>query len=222
MHEKTISEIKAAVGKNLLCAVRFGTEGEPDNFLCVLEKIGFGELERLKKTMKKRGNIVPLFFTKKELRTAADVFPLEFLDIQHPHEVLHGRDMIAEIKIQKKHVRRELESELRSKLIHLRENYVWLSSGREIKSLLLSAVPNFMPLFYGMLFLKNVMPPAELDGLFDKVSQQYRFNVAILRRLKLLKQGKIKVGEPELKRHVMELLDFLQHAISVIDKMKVK
>ena len=222
MHEKTINEIKEAVGKNLLCAVEFGTEGEPGNFLCVLEKIGFDELERLKRTMRKRGNTVPLFFTKKELQTAADVFPLEFLDIQYPHEVLHGRDMIAKIKIQKKHVRIQLESELRSKLIHLRENYVWLSGGREIKNLLLSAVPNLMPLFYGMLFLKNVTPPAELDGLFDKISEKYRFNVTILRRLKLLKEGKTKASYTELKRYVRELLDFLQHAISVIDKMKVK
>ena len=221
MHEKMISGIKEAVGENLLCAVKFGTEGEPDNFLCVLKKIEFEDLEKLRKAMRKRGNTVPLFFTKSELRNAADVFPLEFLDIQHPHEILYGRDMVAEIKIQKKHVRRELESELRSKLIHLRENYVWIRGGRELKNLLISAVPNLMPLFYGMLFLKNVTPPSELDELFDKVSENYRFNVAILSRLKLLKHGKIKPGETELKRYVHDLLDFLQQAITVIDKMKV-
>ena len=222
MHEKIISDVTQAVGKNLLCAIKFGTEGEPDNFLCVLEKMGFEDLEELRKAMRKRGRIVPLFFTKSELRNAADVFPLEFLDIQHPHELLYGRDLIAQIKIQKKHVRQELESELRSKLIHLRENYVWINGGRELKNLLIAAVPSLMPLFYGMLFLKDVMPPSELDRLFDRVSERYRFNVAILGRLKLLKEGKIKPGEPELRRYVHELLDFLEHSIAVIDKMNVK
>ena len=105
MHEKIISDVTQAVGKNLLCAIKFGTEGEPDNFLCVLEKMGFEDLEELRKAMRKRGRTVPLFFTKSELRNAADVFPLEFLDIQHPHELLYGSDLIAKIKIRKKHVR---------------------------------------------------------------------------------------------------------------------
>jgi hypothetical protein len=219
MYEKIIDALKTKLGTNLLCAVKFGTEGEANNFLCVLEEIDFATLEQLKDTMQKGEKIVPLFFTKKELQNAADVFPLEFLDIKHPHELLYGEDLIDKIKIEKKHVRRELESELRSKLIHLRENYIWIKKDNDLKKLLIAAIPSLMPLFYGLLHLKNVKPATELDKLFDAVSEQYKFNVAILRKLKLLKDGKVK--GVDLKKDVEELLDFLREAIPIIDKMKI-
>ena len=220
MYEKIIESLKEKLGANLLCAVKFGTEGEPNNFLCVLEEIDFATLEQLKEIVQKqKEKIVPLFFTKKELQNAADVFPLEFLDIKHPHELLYGNDLIDKIKIEKKHVRRELESELRSKLIHLRENYIWIKKDDDLKKLLVAAVPSLMPLFYGLLHLKNITPSTKLDNLFDTVAEQYKFNVAILRKLKLLKDGKVKADD--LKKDVEELLDFLREAIPIIDKMNV-
>lgn len=222
MYEKIIAALKEKLRENFLCAVKFGTEGEADNFLCVLEKIDFAALEQLKEAVQgQKEKVVPLFFTRSELQDAADVFPLEFLDIKHPHELLYGLDMIAEIKIEKKYVRRELESELRSKLIHLRENYVWIKKESDLKKLLVSAVPSLMPLFYGLLYLKNTTPPKELDKLFDAVAEKYSFNVEILKRLKLLKDGKIKAESSELKRDVESLLKFLRESIPVIDKMKI-
>jgi len=220
MYEKIIESLKEKQGANLLCAVKFGTEGEPNNFLCVLEKIDFSVLEQLKEVVQKqKEKVVPLFFTKNELQNAADVFPLEFLDIKYPHEVLYGQDSINAIKMEKKHVRHELESELRSKLIHLRENYVWIKKDKDLKTLLVSAVPSLMPLFYGLLYLKNTTPPSDLDHLFDLVAEKYQVNIDILRKLKLLKDG--KADSSELKQDVEDLLEFLRHIIPVIDKMKV-
>jgi len=219
MYEKIIDAVKEKLGENLLCAVKFGTEGEPNNFLCVLENIDFATLEQLKETMQKGEKIVPLFFTKSELQDAADVFPLEFLDVKYPHELLYGNDLIATIKMEKKHVRRELESELRSKLIHLRENYIWIKKDKDLKRLLIAAIPSLMPLFYGLLHLKNTKPPTQLDELFDLVATEYNFNVEILKKLKLLKDGKAESSE--LQKDVEDLLNFLREAIHVIDKMKV-
>lgn len=220
MYEKIIESLKERLGANLLSAVKFGTEGEPNNFLCVTEKIDFAVLEQLKEVVQKqREKVVPLFFTQRELQNAADVFPLEFLDIKYPHEVLFGQDVINAIKLEKKHVRHELESELRSKLIHLRENYVWIKKDKDLKTLLISAVPSLMPLFYGMLYLKNTTPPADLDHLFDLVAEKYELNVEVLRKLKLLKDG--KADSNELKQDVEDLLEFLRHIIPVIDKLKV-
>ena len=220
MYEKILDALKEKLGENLLCAVKFGTEGEQNNFLCVMEKIDFATLEQLKEVVQaQKEKIVPLFFTKRELQNAADVFPLEFLDIRYPHELLYGKDMINDVRIEKKHVRRELESELRSKLIHLRENYVWIKRDKDLKSLLVSAVPSLIPLFYGLLYLKAKTPPSRLDDLFSLISEQYDFNVGILRKIKVLKDGKAE--STELKKDVEGLLEFLRQTIPVIDNMKV-
>ncbi len=222
MYEKIINEFKEKLKENLIEAVRFGTEGEPNNLLFVVNKLDFNDLEQIKDLVNKnKTNVVPLFFTKEELENASDVFPLEFLDIKQPHEVLYGEeDIVNQIKFDKTNVRKQVEFELRSKLIHLRENYIWIKKSKELKVLLNSAIHSLMPLFYGLLFLKDVEAPTDLDGLFKLVAEKYNVDVTILRNIKNLKDS--KVSDLGLKRYVEELMKFLSILGSIVDKIKVE
>ena len=219
--EQMINEFKEALKENLLSVIRFGTEGQPNNFLFVVKKLDFLVLQKIKPLViahKKRTEIVPLFFTQEELMQGADVFPLEFLDIKYPHTVLYGEDVVEKIKFDKKHVRRQIEFELRSKLIHLREHFIWVKKPRELEPLLSSAVPNLMPLFYGLLFLKDTKPPTELDALFKAVEDAYRIDVSILKKARAL--SKQKARDEELGSMVKELMEFLASLGSQLDRMK--
>ncbi len=222
MYEESIKEFKEVLKENLISAVKFGTEGEPNNLLFVLNKLDFNVLEQIKLLVikhVKKNKIVPLFFTQEELRDGSDVFPLEFLDIKQPHEVLYGKDLVEKIKFDKKHVRRQLEFELRSKLIHLRENYIWIKKPNELRELLQRAIPSTMPLFYGLLFLKDVEAPTKLDLLFREVADKYKVDVSVLRKIKRLKDK--KVPEEELKKYVRELMKFLTELSEIVDEMKL-
>ncbi len=224
MVEQLIKEIEELIGDNLISVVKFGSEGEPNNFLWVLNRLDFDVLNEIKPLVikhRKKGFVVPLIFTKEELFNGADVFPLEFLDIKYPHKTLYGEEIINKIKFDKKHVRRQLEFEFRSKLIHLRENYIWIKNPKELKALLISVVPVIMPLFYGLLFLKNIKPSTKLDKLFNLVSQKYKVNLSILKKIKKLKEGKIKVKKEELNIYVNELIVLLTNLGEIIDEMKI-
>jgi len=167
MSEQLIIECKKIMKENLVSIIKFGTEGEPNNILIVTKRLGLDGLEKMKPMIQvhaRKTKVIPTLFTKTELGDSADVFPLEILDMKYPHEVLYGDNVINEVKLDKKHVRRQLEFELRSKLIHLRENFIWIKKPKDLKALLKSAVPTLMPLFYGLLFLKNVLPSTELDS----------------------------------------------------------
>ncbi|MFH1849569.1 MAG: hypothetical protein ABH879_05260 [archaeon] len=179
-----MDKFKDVLKDNLLALIRFGTEGQPNNLLLVLEKLDIKTLDRIRPLViehRRKTKVVPLFFTRRELSRAADVFPLEFLDIKHPHELLHGTDYIEKISFQKPHVRRQLEYELRSKLIHLRENYVW---AKNMKDLFRSAVPSLMPLFYGLLYIRGAEVPSGLDALFASVEKEYGINLGALRKIR--------------------------------------
>lgn len=222
MYEESIKEFKEVLKENLISAVKFGTEGEPNNLLFVLNKLDFNVLEQIKLLVikhVKKNKIVPLFFTQEELRDGSDVFPLEFLDIKQPHEVLYGEDLVEKIKFDKKHVRRQLEFELRSKLIHLRENYIRIKKPNELRELLQRAIPSTMPLFYGLVFLKDVKAPTKLDLLFRAVADNYKVDVSVLRKIKKLKDK--KVPEEELKKYVRELMKFLTELSEIVDEMKL-
>jgi len=216
MHEEFIEEIENLMGTNLVSVVKFGSEGEPNNLLFVFNKLNFGILDEIKPLIikqRKKGSAVPLIFTKEELSNAADVFPLEFLDMIYPHKTLKGEKIIENIQLDKKHVRRQLEFELRSKLIHLRENYIWIKNDKELKQLLMSAVPSLMPLFYGLLYLKNIEPPTNLGRLFKLVTEKYKIDLNVLKNIKTK-------GKDVNKEDVNNLMKQLEKLIRVVDRIK--
>jgi len=224
MYEYIVENFREELKKNLFAAIKFGTEGEPNNLLFVLNKIDFEVLEQIKGLMNKYGKklpVVPLFFTKYELKEGSDVFPLEFLDIKQPHELLYGIDVVNQIKFEKRHVRIQLEFEIRSKLIHLRENYIWIKTKEDLRDLLISAVPSLMPLFYGLLFLKDAKAPTELNALFGMIAEHYKINVQILKKIKSLRNKKIKANDNELRKYVKDLMLFLKELVEIVDKMSI-
>tara|TARA_Y100000310_G_scaffold264450_1_gene275079 strand:+ start:753 stop:1424 length:672 start_codon:yes stop_codon:yes gene_type:complete len=220
MHENLIEECKSKISENLVSIIKYGTEGQPHNILIITKRLSFEDLEIIKpiiKNHKKRTKLVPVVLTEIGLNESADVFPLELLDMKYPHEVLFGNDLIDSVKIDKKHVRRQLEYELRSKLIHLRETYIWIQSSRELKALLGSAIPTLMPLFYGMLFLKDVKPPTDLNLLFSEVNSNFNIDMSLFLKIK-----NEKINKKELPKYVKELMILLERLISLIDKHKVE
>jgi len=65
----------------------------------------------------------PLVMTAQEWRDSSDAFPIEYEDIRAHHRVLAGRDPWDGIHVKREHVRRQLEHELKGKLMHLRQAY---------------------------------------------------------------------------------------------------
>lgn len=216
MFEEFIEEMKKLEKDNIISVVHFGSEGQPNNLLFVFKKLDFVILNRIRPLIirqRKIGNVVPLIFTEDELFSGSDVFPLEFLDIKYPHKTIYGKEIVDKIRFDKKHVRRQIEYELRSKLLHLRENYIWAKKDKELDGLAVSAIPSLMPLFYGLLFLKDVKPSAELDDLYKSVSEKYKLDLNILKDIK----SKNNISSQDVKG----LMGLLEKMIVIIDKIKV-
>ena len=219
MYEKLITECKNKLKENLVSIVKFGTEGEPNNILIVTKQLKFEDLNKLKPIIlefSKKSKVVPILFTESGLKESNDVFPLEILDMTYPHELLHGEDVLKNIKLEKKYVRRQIEFELRSKLIHLRENYIGIKSPKDIKLLLKSAVPTLMPLLYGLLFMKDVKPASDLYSLYSDVEKSYNVNMGIFRKIR---EDTIK--KQDVETFVKELIDLLEKLINIADKIEV-
>ena len=219
MAEQLINECKEVLKENLVSIIKFGTEGKPNNILVVTKKLSFNDLEKIKPTIlkySKRTKVVPILFTEQGLMESSDVFPLELLDMKYPHKALFGDDVIAKVSLDKRHVRRQLEYELRSKLIHLRENYIWIKKPKELKALLKSAVPTLMPLFYGLLYLKNQKPSTNLDPLFGQVEKAYDVDMNLFRDIR-----RDKIKDEKLSLIVKDLIILLEKLIRITDKLEV-
>jgi hypothetical protein len=90
------------------------------------------------------GCATPLLLTREEFAGSLDAFPIEYGEILATHHTLFGVDLFAGLSINPEDTRRACEMQVKSHLVHLRENYID-SRGRQsdIRELVAEAAPAF-------------------------------------------------------------------------------
>jgi len=131
-----VKRLKEFAATNLECVILFGSaargdfrEGHSDlNVVCILRSLTVEELGRLAGVVKwwcvDQKEPAPLFFTHEELREAADVFAIEISDMKHGRRVLYGEDLVAGIEVPMNLHRLQIERDLRTILLKLRQHYL--------------------------------------------------------------------------------------------------
>ncbi len=131
-----VKRLKEFAATNLECVLLFGSaargdfrEGHSDlNVACILQSLTVEELGRLADVVKwwcvEQKEPAPLFFTHEELRQAADVFAIEILDMKQGRRVLYGEDRVAKIEVPMNLHRLQIEHDLRTILLKLRQHYL--------------------------------------------------------------------------------------------------
>ncbi len=168
---RLVGELRTAHGDNLASIILYGSVAAGDhvelrsdhNLLIVLKRISLEDLRLSHTTMRdwlSHKQPMPVYFTVGELKRAADVFPIEFLQMERARKVLHGRDPFEFVDISQANLRHQTEYELRTKLIQLRRLYIPASTSVEKLSALMSdSLASFAALFRAVLILHGQDPP---------------------------------------------------------------
>ncbi len=168
---RLVGELRTAHGDNLASIILYGSVAAGDhvelrsdhNLLIVLKRISLEDLRLSHTTMRdwlSHKQPMPVYFTVEELKRAADVFPIEFLQMERARKVLHGRDPFEFVDISQANLRHQTEYELRTKLIQLRRLYIPASTSVEKLSALMSdSLASFAALFRAVLILHGQDPP---------------------------------------------------------------
>ncbi len=131
-----VKRLREFAASNLECVLLFGSaargdfrEGHSDlNVACILRSLAVEELGRLAGVVKwwcvEQKEPAPLFFTHEELRQAADVFAIEILDMKQGRRVLYGEDLVSKIEVPTNLHRLQIERDLRTILLKLRQHYL--------------------------------------------------------------------------------------------------
>jgi hypothetical protein len=93
---------------------------------------------------RRAGAAIPLLLTRSDFVRSLDAFPIEYGEILERHEVVFGSDPFDGLTIGSEDRRRACEVQVKSHLLHLREDYVE-SGGRrsEIDALVRESAPGF-------------------------------------------------------------------------------
>ncbi len=199
--EECVAVLQETYGNKLVSVVLYGSVVAGDyaekysdvNLLVVLRELGFAELKALTPhTAKwcKKGNPPPLLFTCEQLEQSADVFPIELLDMKQSHRVLFGEEVLDDIEVSDVNLRLQIEHELRSKLLTLREQYL-LTQGRPklLKNLMIQSLSSFLVLFRAALRLFDQEVPAHKLEAVKQLAKRLDFDTKAFELIHSLKQG---------------------------------
>ena len=128
------ARVAAALGTRLVSFLMYGSAargaappGAPVDTLLICDTADealLAALEPVVGAWVAGGQPAPLVLTAREWRDSADTFAVEYADIRAAHRVLAGADPWAGIVVDRADERRQLERELRGKVLRLRQGYL--------------------------------------------------------------------------------------------------
>jgi predicted nucleotidyltransferase len=202
--DELVTRLQKSFGNQLISVVLYGSAAVGDhdrsysdyNVLCVLDQVTPRELARAEEIFRwfrERGNPAPLLLSEREAATSTDCFPIEFYDIRAQHRILHGRDIVDGIDIDMCFYRAQVEHELRSKLLRLRQKASGVLSEKDLlRQLLADSLSTFCVLFRHSLILTGHEAPARKRDVIAQCARSFDFDAAGFDRLLDLREEKIK------------------------------
>ncbi len=120
----------------------------------------------------KKGNPPPLVFAEDGWQASTDVFPIEIEDMREAHRLIRGRDPFANLATTREDLRRELEREVRGKVLRLRTEFVAAAPrGKALEDVLLDSAGTFFVLFRAVMRLTGHPPPQTPKTLVHEVAE---------------------------------------------------
>ena len=127
--------------------------------------------------IKGRANLFPMLMTVGNLHSSTDVFPITFLEMQRNYEVLHGKDVLQDLEIQKAHLRLRCEQELKN--LHLRMQSTCLmhhATPRRLKNALTRNYESFLRAIGGAVCLTGGSVVGNEEALIETAIESFQLD----------------------------------------------
>lgn len=210
-----VARLESAFSRDLRSVVLYGSAVAGDfqerrsdlNVLCVLRELRVDHLEKFEQTgnwWRAQGNPAPLLMAEGELSRASDAFPMEFFDIREQHRVLHGEELVAAIGIDPVFHRVQVEHELRSKLLALRQRYAGIyRDHKAVVELLAEALPSVATVMRHALIISGEhfggpsgeRPPAQKRAIIEAAAAGFGIDPAPYLAVLEVREGKRKARD---------------------------
>jgi hypothetical protein len=224
-----VSRLHYACGEDLVAVVLYGSAARDDfhdqysdvNLLVVLRHLKpaiypplAGVLAWWSHEEKLRP---PTIMTLEEVRESADVFAIEMLDIQGSHKTLYGEDVVAGIEVPMNLHRVEVEHDLRTTLLRLRNHLLLTNDGdEELKLVMAKSVTSVLTLFRHALIALGENPPHGKPNVLEHAAEVFGFNALPLRSvLELRSSGHAVDNVRGLYHSYMDAILAVAHGLDV-------
>lgn len=222
--------VQGACGTNARALLLYGSAAAGEfhkrhsdlNTLCLLNRLDGEALRTLRPVTLwwwRKGHPAPLLFTLEELRNSADVFAIELMDMKQSHRILLGDDFLAQIEVPMDLHRLQVERELRTGVIRLRQAYL-RSHGRrsEIVELMIASASSFAALFRHSLIALGETAPDSRRSAADRLAARLGFDPSAYHLALDLREEKRSVSETDVEKVFAGYLDAVTCVAQEMDR----
>ena len=195
-----VARLQEACGENLVSVVLYGSAAREEfheqfsdvNLLAVFRDLGSEAMSHIVPVVRwwthEEHFSPPLMMTVEELRESADVFAIELFDIQQTHRTIFGEDIVASVEVPMNLHRVEVEHELRTNLLRLRQHFLLKAEDAgELQLVLAKSVSSVLTLFRHALIALGEDPPHAKPELLEQAGKTFGFDVTPLHSILLLR-----------------------------------
>ncbi len=221
-------------GEDLISIILYGSgaggdyiPGKSDlNFLITLTDRGIEGLDSALETVgrwRKRNVAIPLFMTRSYLAGSQDSYPIEFLNMRRHYRVVSGEDVLAPLALDPRHIRLQLERELRGKLLHLRSGYLATEGkANKIRDLIGASLTAFVSLFSALLCLKKLEIPKGKRDIITAAGTAFCFDAAVFLKCEEIRRKADHFSSAEVRAVFRDYLREVGQLCELIDRMDVQ
>lgn len=224
-----VSELEAAHGENLLSVTLYGstardeTDTAKHDVLIVLRRIQLDDLRQAIEPVRnwtRSGQPMPVYFSSDELERAADVFPIEFLQMEQARRVLHGTDPFELIEISSANLRHQTEYELRTKCLQLRRLFFSAATSPEqLTKVMTESLSSFAAVFRAVLILHGAPPPVGKHDAVRTTARVLGLDVSPFDQIFDLTEKKTRLTRDDAERLFGSYLAEIQKVIDAVDQI---
>jgi len=227
-----VERLKTAAPGNLESVVLYGsavsrdhhTEFSDLNLLCVLREVSTPALTSLAPAIHwwtEKKHPAPLIFSRVELEQSADIFAIEFLDMKQHHRILYGADPLDGLHVSLRNHRTQVERELRTKLLLLRQHYLAAAGDvHKLRHLMLNSVTNFLTLFRHALITMGETPPASRRETARYMGEKLRFDSSPFWELLDVREQRAKADAIDAQNTFSGYLKGIEAVILAVDALE--
>jgi len=228
--DELVAQLRAAFGAELRSVVLNGSAAGGEhipkqsdyNLLVLVDSLDVARLDAVAAVVRAwtaAGNPPPFTLTMEEWRRSADIFPMEYADIEDRHRVLHGAPPFDGVRVSPGDLRRQLESEAMGKLLHLRKGVLAAGGdGNNQLELLAASRSAIMVLFRATMRLHGTTPPADTAELCRQVAQVAGLDASPFIRVLRHARGEDKVRAADAGALLADYVRGVQQLVAHIDR----
>jgi predicted nucleotidyltransferase len=229
--QELVDRLRKAERDRLVSVILYGSAASGNhhgefsdlNVLCVLTRVAPAELadaEPIFKWWRAQGNPSPLLLSEEEVQHSTDCFPIEFHDMQERRRVLFGPDVVEKLVIDKTFYRAQVEMELRTKLLRLRQKAGSVISDKQaLLRLMIDSVPNFLVLSRHALLVSGFQAGLQKREIAREITRIGVDALAFDTLLDLREQKK-KAGEVDPEALFESYLRQIETVVAHVDRIE--